>query len=156
MQKVVGHVDSNTPYWIIPTSLQIWIMPTSLHTSTQVLCMHIEPPRTYISFSFSVPPSDLMKSIVVDESLSTTTTRVLFQGESTSFYFKRQQNEKSTQKAINELSVAAVGTKQGVKRHACTKCPSLALREGMGRAETFPGPSRRSALDRTFSRLVTT
>ena len=42
-------------------------------------------------------PSDLMKSTVVDESLSTTTTRVLFQRECTLFYFKIKQNEKYTQ-----------------------------------------------------------
>ena len=31
-------------------------MQASLHTSSQVLSMHIEPPRTYISCSFSVLP----------------------------------------------------------------------------------------------------
>ena len=43
--------------------------------------MLIEHLRTHIRCSFFSSPSDLMKSTVVDESLSTTTTRVLFQGE---------------------------------------------------------------------------
>ena len=45
--------------------------------------MLIEPQRTHIRYSFFSSPSDVMKSTVVDESLSTTTTRVLFQKEIT-------------------------------------------------------------------------
>ena len=70
-------------------------MPTSPHTSSQVLGMHIEPLRTYTSCSFFSSPLDLMKSKMVDESLSTTATRFLFQRESTYFYFMIQQNKTS-------------------------------------------------------------
>ena len=45
-----------------------------------------------------------MKSTVVDESLSTTTTRVLFQRESTYYFMIQQQNEKSTHNIINDYA----------------------------------------------------
>ena len=45
--------------------------------------MLIEPLRIHIRYSFFSFPSDLMKSTVVDESLSTNATRVLFQRKTT-------------------------------------------------------------------------
>ena len=55
-----------------------------------------------------------MKSTVVDESFSTTTARVLFQRESTYFYFKIQQNEKSTQNYTRTIWDGSAATIQGL------------------------------------------
>ena len=64
-------------------------VPTSPTPSYRVLIMCIVPPRTYTSCSFSVLPQTWWSPWEVDESLSTTKTRVLIQRESTYFYFKK-------------------------------------------------------------------
>ena len=61
-------------------------------------------------------PSDLMKSTVVDESLPTTTTRVLFQRESTYYYFIIQQNEKSTKNYTKTTWDGSAATIQGLRK----------------------------------------
>ena len=84
--KINGYVIiiiiQTLPLLIIPIAPKVLIMPTSLHTSWVVLSMYTEPPRTHISACFFSSLSDLMKSTEVDESLSTTTTTVLFQRRS--------------------------------------------------------------------------
>ena len=79
----VGHVNSHTPYKIIPTSplnLNNANFPSHLITGSDHV--HRTSYNLY-KLQFFSSPSDLMKSTVVDESLSITTTRVLFKREST-------------------------------------------------------------------------
>ena len=93
--QAVGHANSNTSLLTQPNLPTYLGQPHSPYSFSQVLSMLIEPLRTHNKavFQFS---SDPMKSTVVDESLSTTTTRVVFQRKLATYYLMIQQNDKST------------------------------------------------------------
>ena len=84
--QAIGHANYNTSLLTqpnLPTHLGQHNSPTQFFTGSEHTHRTSQNPYKLQFFS---SPSDLMKSTVVDESLSTTMTRVLFQREST-YYF---------------------------------------------------------------------
>ena len=76
-----------------------------------------EPVRPHTSTVFSVPFSDLMKSTEVDESLSTTTTTILFQRKPAWFKIYSTECESTLTLLLPEISQGQASVRQ--KRLKC-------------------------------------